>query len=106
MAAEPDNQHTWSPIVGDLQLPPPGEDDAAVAPDPNERVPVLIELNARYPGGLRVVRQDFYSFVEQLRGTAGGRWPVTETVDSPVQPHIPEKLAIVAPSLYQCVLSG
>jgi subtilisin family serine protease len=106
MTAEPENNYVWSSIVGDLQLPPHGEEEAAGAPDSHKKVPVLIELNARYPGGLATVRKDFYDLWNRYVDQAGGRWPATQTADSyVVQPYVPEKLAIVAPTLYQCVLS-
>ena len=53
--------HVRSVIVGDLKLPPGGaaaQETAQV--NPGEQVPMLIELNVRYPGGLAVVRQAFY----------------------------------------------
>ena len=52
--------HFRSPIVGDLNLPPEGKagEDAAEI-DPHEQIPMLIELNLRFPGGLPAVRQAF-----------------------------------------------
>jgi subtilisin family serine protease len=81
-----------SPIVGDLGL------DGGV--DPAARVAMLVELNVLYPGGLGAVRRAFYKV-----------WaPDTETEDLPVpesvtQPRMPEGLQLIAPKLYQCVLS-
>ena len=105
MAYEPEN-HVRSVIVGDLKLPPKGtagEETAQV--DPGQKVPMLIELNVRYPGGLTVVRQAFYELWEGYTERAGGSWPTEPTSPSPVQPPVPPKLALVAPKLYQCVLS-
>ncbi|HYB85610.1 MAG TPA: S8 family peptidase [Streptosporangiaceae bacterium] len=104
MTYEPDKP-IQSAIVGDLKLPPEdaaGQETAEV--DPNERVPMLIELNVLYPGGLAAVRQAFYDLWDGFAARAGGSWP-TEATASPVQPPVPEKLALVAPKLYQCVLS-
>jgi subtilisin family serine protease len=101
---EPD-KHIQSPIVGDLKLPPKdavGQETAEV--DPNERIPMLIELNVLYPGGLAAVRQAFYDLWGGYAKRAGGSWP-PEATASPVQPPIPQGLALVAPKLYQCVLS-
>ena len=52
--------HARSVLVGDLRLPP---EDAAdqVQVDPGEKVPMLVELNLRYPGGLAEVRRAFYA---------------------------------------------
>ena len=65
---------------------------------------MLIELNLRYPGGLAAVRQAFYhcgSTTPNGPGFVAGR-PASV---SPVQPPVPPGLALVAPKLYQCVLS-
>ncbi len=69
------------------------------------RVPMLIELNVRYPGGLLAVREAFYTLWERYTPVAGGWWPEEQTSASPVQPPVPAKLALIAPKLYQCVLS-
>ena len=76
MTHEPEH-HVQSVIVGDLKLPPAGTAGAEAAEiDPDERVPMLIELNLRYPGGLATVRQDFYqlwaSFVDRATGKLAG----------------------------------
>jgi len=98
--------HVRSVIVGDLKLPPEGAAGAGAAEiDPDEKVPMLIELNLRYPGGLAAVRQDFYQLWANFIGRAGGSWPAEPASASPVQPVIPPRLALVAPKLYQCVLS-
>jgi subtilisin family serine protease len=104
MTYEPQHRYR-SPIVGDLRLPP---DDAVRAEtvssvDPDEKVPMLIELNVRYPGGLLAVREAFSELWSQYAARAGGSWP-TEQAAGPEQQLIPG-LAFVAPKLYQCVLS-
>lgn len=98
--------HVRSVIVGDLKLPPGGAAGAEAAQvDPGEKVPMLIELNVRYPGGLAAVRQAFYELWAGYADRAGGSWPAAPTSVSPVQPPVPPQLALVAPKLYQCVLS-
>src|SRR5215469_6447248 len=99
-------RHIESVIVGDLSLSPKGAvgPDAAQV-DPNEKVLMLIELNLRYPGGLATARQAFYDLWAGYVDRAGGSWPTDPTSVSPVQPPVPEKLALVAPKLYQCVMS-
>lgn len=102
MTYEPAN-HFQSPIIGDLKLPPEGTaGQEAAQVDPGEKVPMLIELNVRYPGGLGAVRQAFYDLWGNYADRAGGEWPPES---GPVQPPVPAKLALVAPKLYQCVLS-
>jgi hypothetical protein len=59
MSYEPGQYHR-SRIVGDLNLPPEGEDGEGAGIDPSEPVPMLIELNVRYPGGLAAVLEAFY----------------------------------------------
>jgi subtilisin family serine protease len=101
---EPDKP-IQSAIVGDLKLPPKDAADQETAEvDPNERVPMLVELNVLYPGGLAAVRQAFYDLWGDYAKRAGGSWP-PEATASPVQPPVPQGLALVAPKLYQCVLS-
>ena len=98
--------HVRSVIVGDLKLPPEGTAAAEASEvDPDEKVPMLIELNLRYPGGLAAVRQDFYQLWADFVDRAGGWWPAEPASASPVQPAVPSRLALVAPKLYQCVLS-
>ena len=105
MTFEPDHRFR-SPIVGDLNLPPHGEEDTAPAPvDPDQRVPMLIELNVRYPGGLLAVRDSFYALWQNYQTEAGGTWPDTPPSANLVQPPVPQKLALVSAKLYQCVLS-
>jgi subtilisin family serine protease len=98
--------HIESVIVGDLSLPPEGTAGTEAAQvDPSEKVPMLIELNLRYPGGLATARQAFYELWAGYADRAGGSWPTEPTSVSPVQPPVPAKLALVAPKLYQCVMS-
>jgi subtilisin family serine protease len=105
MTFEPEN-HVRSVLVGDLKLPPGGTAAAQSAQvDPLEKVPMLIELNVLYPGGLVAVRQAFYDLWQDYAGRAGGYWPPQSASDTPVLPAVPDKLALVAPKLYQCVLS-
>ncbi|HEX8932636.1 MAG TPA: hypothetical protein VF788_00240 [Pseudonocardiaceae bacterium] len=72
MTYEPQRRYR-SPIVGDLRLPP---DDAveeeASRVDPDEKVPMLSELNVRYPGGLLAVREAFFALWSQYASRAGG----------------------------------
>ena len=92
-----------SVLVGNLRMPPEGAaDQDQVA---HQKVPMLIELNLRYPGGLDAVRRAFYTLWEDYAERAGGSWPAEATSVSPVQPPVPPGLALVAPKLYQCVLS-
>ncbi|WP_406368441.1 S8 family peptidase [Streptomyces sp. NBC_00647] len=95
-----------SPIVGHLNLPPDGAADEGPTPiDPQQQIPILIELNVLYPGGLMAVREAFYGLWEQYATQAGGWWPEEVTSTSPVQPPVPSGLALIAPKLYQCVIS-
>ena len=95
-----------SSIVGDLNLPPSGTTgEGAAQVDPQQRVPMLIELNVLYPGGLVAVSEAFYRLWEDYAEVAGGSWPEELTSASPVQPPVPHGLALIAPKLYQCVLS-
>ncbi len=105
MTVDPES-HFRSALVGDLKLPPgPASADRPGQVDPLEKVPMLIELNVLYPGGLAVVRQAFYDLWGAYAERAGGYWPPEPAAASPVQPPVPDKLALVAPKLYQCVLS-
>jgi subtilisin family serine protease len=80
-----------SPIVGDLNLP---------GPDPEARVSMLIELNVMFPGGLGAVRSAFY---ELWQSVTGDRVPAASVND--VTPRVPTHLELIAPKLYQGVLS-
>lgn len=64
---------------------------------------MLIELNARYPGGMAAVTGTFYHRWENYAGQAVGTWPAE--ANAAAGGHVPDGLAIVAPGLYQCVLS-
>lgn len=94
-----------SPIVGNLKLPPEGAvaDEGGSAIDPDEHVPILIEINVTYPGGLRAVREALYGIWHEFEDRAGGSWedPAPILLDPPVPP----RLMFIAPKLYQCVLS-
>ena len=89
MTYEPEN-HVRSVIVGDLKLPPEGTAGAEAAEiNPDEKVPMLIELNLRYPGGLAAVRQGFYQLWADYVDRAGGSWPAEPASADPVQPRRP-----------------
>jgi subtilisin family serine protease len=95
-----------SAIVGNLRLPGPGAPEKATdGPDPHEQVPVLIELNARYPGGLAAVSDAFSELWAPYAQQGKGQWPTPAATGSPALPTAPPGLAVVAPSLYQGVLS-
>jgi hypothetical protein len=105
MTSEPAS-HVKSAVVGNLKLPPPGgQQDSAGARDPLEKVSMLIELNTRYPGGLAAVNEAFNALWSRYLGQAGGGWPAEASYGSPVLPTVPPQLAVVAPNLYQCVVS-
>ncbi|WP_028659944.1 S8 family peptidase [Nocardioides insulae] len=93
-----------SSIVGDLNLPDGGEHDGPTGPgpDPEARVPMLVELNVLYPGGLDAVRSAFYDLWHGFADLSGGSYP---RQPSTTEPAIPAGLALVGPKLYQCVLS-
>jgi subtilisin family serine protease len=93
-----------SALVGDLRLPP-GDEHAEGAPDPQEKVPMLIELNALYPGGLAAVSEQFYRLWARYQDQAGTTRPPASWTDNPLLPPVPAGLVIVAPNLYQCLLS-
>ncbi|MBV9794139.1 MAG: S8 family serine peptidase [Actinobacteria bacterium] len=105
MTYEPEN-HVQSVLIGDLKLPTAAA--AAAQVDPDERVPMLVELNVLYPGGLAAVQDAFYGLWEHYSARAGGDWSNQPLSASPVQPpgldHV-DNLVLVAPKLYQCVLS-
>ena len=103
MAYEFENR-VQSSIVGDLKLPIGGTGAQVHGVDPEVRVPVLVELNVRYPGGLLAVRAAFFALWERYVDRAGGSWPEDLISVSAVQP-LPAKLAPVTAKLYQCVLT-
>jgi subtilisin family serine protease len=87
-----------SSIVGDLNLPPEGSGNSHhIVPD--KRISMVVELNVRYPGGLDAVRRAFYDLWR--------RFAAADLVpsDSPTRPPVPDGLELIAPKLYQCVLS-
>jgi subtilisin family serine protease len=84
---------------------------------------MLIELNARYPGGLVAVIKTFYrlwndTFYRPRNDIVyhppnddgqpkqpGGSWPSGVNLASPGGQEVPQGLAVIAGGLYQCVLS-
>lgn len=93
-----------SPIIGDLNIPPTvGEEDSSRHGDLSKRVPMIVELNVLYPGGLSAVRHAFYRVWRKFAPHADG-WQPSEDRSS-VEPEVPPGLALVAPKLYQCVIS-
>jgi len=98
-------KHVRSPLVGDIRVAPPGAEPPgeALAGRQQEQIPMLIELNALFPGGLATVREKFFGLWDRYQHAAGGSWPEGAAAGglSPVPPG----LAFVAPGLYQCVLS-
>lgn len=91
-----------SPIVGDLNLPPAGSENSP-QPDPDERVAMLVELNVLFPGGLLAVRHAFYGVWTRFAERAGVARPAVSA--SETQPPVPAGLELIAPKLYQCVLT-
>ncbi len=91
-------------IVGDLRLSPPRQGaGTAPAPDPQAPVVMLIELNAKYPGGLMAAKRAFFDLWADFAAERVATWP-PEANAAAVGP-VPDGLALVAPGLYQCVLS-
>lgn len=88
-----------SPIVGDLNLPPEGSDNTSQV-DPDARISMLVELNVLYPGGLGAVRLAFYALWQRFTAPVS-----TDVSESATQPPVPLGLELIAPKLYQCVLS-
>ncbi|KAA9156716.1 S8 family serine peptidase [Amycolatopsis acidicola] len=66
---------------------------------------MLVELNVNYPGGLAAVRREFYALWEGFAEQADGWWPPEREPANLVEPRVPDGLALIAPKLYQCVLS-
>ncbi|MEV6495030.1 S8 family peptidase, partial [Actinoplanes sp. NPDC051633] len=58
-----------------------------------------------FPGGLSEVRQALYDLWGPYARHAGGSRPGEATSAGVVQPPVPAGLALIAPKLYQCVLS-
>jgi subtilisin family serine protease len=100
---EPDRRAV-SPLIGDLLLPP---DLNADSPLQEERVPALVELNARYPGGLKAVMDRFLLRVweEAYEQWAHEPPPVGDSESSVTEPRVPAGLRRVTPKLYQCILT-
>ncbi|TDV54844.1 S8 family peptidase [Actinophytocola oryzae] len=90
-----------SPIIGDLTLPPPG----ASTPDPDARVAMLVELNVLFPGGLGAVREAFYATWREFSDRNGLAPSAPAVTEGPTQPPVPANLELIAPKLYQCVLT-
>ena len=105
MTYEP-GSHARSVIIGDLKVPSAGTASQEAAQVAGEQVPMLIELNVLYPGGLAAVRLAFYQLWDHYVDRAGALPPDPNlSPASPVLPAVPAGLALVAPKLYQCVLS-
>src|SRR5262245_6521892 len=96
MTAGAGNQKVKSALVGDLRLPSSAEGDQGEGPDPHERVPMLTELNAHYPGGLAAVSEAFNRVWDNYADQPGGNWPDEARYGSPVLPTVPPGLAVVA----------
>jgi subtilisin family serine protease len=99
-----------SPVVGDLNMPPERSEKTShleelgkSGPDPDARVAMLVELNVLFPGGLGAVREAFYGLWREFTHRNG----ITENgvSESIVQPPVPAGLSLIAPKLYQCVLT-
>jgi subtilisin family serine protease len=94
-----------SPIVDSLKLPPDGggEDKLGRRIAPEEKVPILLEINVTYPGGLRAVREALATLWEGFAAHADTYWkdPVPVLLDPPLPPG----LTYISAKLYQCVLS-
>jgi subtilisin family serine protease len=105
MALEP-GKPVQSVIVGGLRLPGPGEaPPPGNAPDPQAPVAMLIELNARYPGGLAAATTAFYGLWGDYAAQAGGSWSADPRALAGAGRAVPRGLAFIAQGLYQCVLS-
>jgi subtilisin family serine protease len=93
-----------SPIVGDLSIPlDQTAEEHHEAPDPHERLPMIIELNVLYPGGLDAVRKAFYEVWSRFESESGGSYP--RDPHSTTEPDVPHGLELLGPKLYQCVIS-
>jgi subtilisin family serine protease len=66
-------------------------------------VAVLVELNVLFPGGLGAVREAFYGLWREFVRRAG--IPADGVSESTTQPPVPAGLSLIAPKLYQCVLT-
>lgn len=101
---EPEGRYR-SPIVGNLKLPleDVATDEAGRPIDPEEQVPILIEINVAYPGGLRAVREALYGLWHEFEDRAGGSWE--DPAPILLEPPVPPGLMFISPKLYQCVLT-
>ena len=102
MATQPDDNRR-TPLVGSLRLPRTPRAGAKGNVSADERVPMIIELDVRYPGGLEAVRNDFYQVWDAYAPLSAAHQD--RPTSSTVEPPVPRGLALVAPKLYQCVLS-
>ena len=99
--------HVRSVIVGDLKLPPrghggrrsrrgrPGRESSHA----HRAQPAVPGWPGSGPAGAST------SCGADFADRAGGSWPADPASAGPVQPAVPPRLALVAPKLYQCVLS-
>jgi subtilisin family serine protease len=72
--------------------------------DPKERVPILLEINVAYPGGLRAVREALIVLWSEFEDRSGGHWE-EDPVPILLDPPLPRGLMFISAKLYQCVLS-
>jgi hypothetical protein len=65
-------KHVRSPLVGDIRVAPPGAEPPgeALAGREQEQIPMLIELNALFPGGLATVRERFFGLWDRYQHAA------------------------------------
>ena len=122
MALEADGL-SRSRIVGDLDITPapakaratrapggPGKPGrpgrAGGGPGPDDPVPVLVELNVLYPGGLAAATDKFFRlWTEHYERWAGPAAPIAEPAATTAGPPVPAGLQRVTSKLYQCVLT-
>src|SRR6266536_1502883 len=75
-------------------------------PGPDDPVPVLVELNVLYPGGLAVVADKFFRlWTEHYERWASPAAPTAEPAATMAGPPVPAGLQRVTSKLYQCVLT-
>ena len=85
------------PIIGSLNAGPGRDGD--------ERLPVLIELNVRFPGGLRAVTEAFFVDWSRYQEWADAPQPEGRQPGSVIETATPAGLERITPKLYQAVLS-
>ena len=73
--------------------------------DDHEPIPVLVELNVLYPGGLRAVTEAFFEEWSHYREWADAPPPEEQPPGSVVEPAPPAGLMRITPKLYQAVLT-